>query len=252
MNRTICLPRTWSCIISMSLLLMGWAASSSAAEAGKEPQPDGKAKTETVQTSASEILVPLDIKIPRFAGQGHTYPKNSLLDQNEKRPSFMVPKNVKLLSLKKPVTANDNEPIIGETDMITDGDREESGGSFVEYGAGVKWVQIDLKASHEIYSVVIWHNFLQCPVYKDVIALCSDDPTFKKGVKTLFNNDWDNSVGLGVGKDLEYVEWNQGKLIDGKDKDGKPAKARYLRFYSNGSNFSEVNRYTEIDIYGRP
>ena len=75
----------------------------------------------------------------------------------------------------------------------------------------------------------------------------ADDPDFITNVKTLFNNDHDNSSGLGVGKDKEYIETNTGKLVPGKS-----TKARYLRLYSNGNTSNELNHYIEVDVYGKP
>ena len=74
----------------------------------------------------------------------------------------------------------------------------------------------------------------------------SDDPDFLKDVKTVFNNDQDNTSGLGVGTDREFFETHEGKLFDLKS-----AKARYIRFYSKGSTESAMNEYTEIEVYGR-
>jgi len=66
-------------------------------------------------------------------------------------------------------------------------------------------------------------------------------------VKTIFNNDQDNSSGLGVGTDREFFETHEGKLIDAKG-----VKAQFIRFYSKGSTESALNEYTEIEVYGRP
>ena len=63
---------------------------------------------------------------------------------------------------------------------------------------------------------------------------------------TLFNNDHDNSAGLGVGKNMHYVETNEGKLIDAKG-----VKGRYVRFYSNGNNASDLNHYIELEVFGK-
>lgn len=52
--------------------------------------------------------------------------------------------------------------------------------------------------------------------YVDVVVQVSDDPAFKTAVKTIFNNDTDDSLGLGAGQDLSYVETYEGKLIEGK------------------------------------
>src|ERR1035437_6791369 len=75
----------------------------------------------------------------------------------------------------------------------------------------------------------------------------ADAPDFIKNVRKIFNNDSDNSSGQGVGKDREYFETYEGKLINAKG-----LKARYIRFYSNGSSDSALNEYTEIEVYGRP
>ena len=68
-----------------------------------------------------------------------------------------------------------------------------------------------------------------------------------KNVRTLFNNDTDNSAGLGAGTDMHYVETNKGELIDAKG-----VKARYVRLYSNGNNNNDLNHYIEVEVYGRP
>src|SRR3954464_12869688 len=59
------------------------------------------------------------------------------------RPPFFVPKGTLLLSGKKKVTSSDADPVIGELDMITDGEKSGGDGYFVELGPGVQWVQID-------------------------------------------------------------------------------------------------------------
>ena len=43
-------------------------------------------------------------------------------------------------------------------------------------------------------------------VYHDVIVQVADDPDFIENVRTIFNNDSDNTSGLGVGTDREYFE----------------------------------------------
>ena len=53
---------------------------------------------------------------------------------------------------------------------------------------------------------------------------------------------------MGIGKDREYIENYEGKLIDAKG-----IKARYVRLYSKGSTFSDpLNRYTEVEVFGLP
>ena len=63
---------------------------------------------------------------------------------------------------------------------------------------------------------------------------------------TVFNNDYDNSSGLGVGTDKEYLESHEGKLMDGKG-----AKGRYVRLYSNGNTSNDANHYIEVEVYGK-
>jgi hypothetical protein len=74
----------------------------------------------------------------------------------------------------------------------------------------------------------------------------SNDRDFIKGVKTLFNNDHDNSANFGIGKDKHYSEICYGKLIDANG-----AQARYVRLYSNGNNSNELNHYVEVEVYGK-
>ncbi|MBL7188648.1 MAG: hypothetical protein ISS70_20175 [Phycisphaerae bacterium] len=164
-----------------------------------------------------------------------------------KRPPFLVPVRTTNVALGKPVTASDAEPIIGEIDWITDGDKEAADGSFVELAPFLQYVTIDLEASHEIFAVVIWHYHKQARAYLDVIVQTADDSDFIMNVRTLFNNDIDNSAGLGVGTDMHYVETHKGELIDAKG-----AEARYVRLYSNGNCANDMNHYIEVEIYGRP
>jgi len=145
------------------------------------------------------------------------------------------------------VSSTDEEPIIGEIDMITDGDKEAGDGSFVELGPFTQHITIDLQNKYNIYAIVVWHFHKQPRVYFDVIVQVSDDPDFINGVTTVFNNDIDNSSGQGVGKDMHYVETSEGKLIDAKGVEG-----RYVRLYSNGNTNNDLNHYVEVEVYGKP
>jgi len=151
----------------------------------------------------------------------------------------------KSLSLKKPVTSSDMQPVIGELDMVTDGEKSGGDGYFIELGPGPQWVQIDLGASHPLYAILAWHYHSQARVYRDVIVQVSDDPKFKTGVTTIFNNDHDNTSKLGAGKEKEYIEVAEGKLIDPKG-----AKGRYVRLSSNGNTTNDLNHYVEVEVYG--
>jgi len=194
-------------------------------------------------------MTSIDIKLPKAMFQGT---KENIRVANlqklptEPRPPFLAPVGTKNVALGKPVSASDESPIIGELEMITDGDKETADGSYVELGPFLQHVTIDLEAEHQIYAIVVWHYHKQPCVYFDVVVQVADDRNFITNVRTLFNNDIDNSAGLGVGKDMHYVETNQGELIDAKG-----ICARYVRLYSNGNNANDCNHYIEVEVYAR-
>jgi hypothetical protein len=112
---------------------------------------------------------------------------------------------------------------------------------------GSQSVQIDLGEPVKIYAVALWHDHRWLQVFHDVIVQVADDPDFTQNVRTVFNNDMDNSSGKGIGKDREYFETQEGKLIDAKG-----VTARYLRSYTKGSSLSAFNVHQEIEVYGLP
>ena len=164
-----------------------------------------------------------------------------------KRPDFYVPAGTINLAKGKKVTSSDSNPDTGTLDMIDDGDKDGNEGSWVELGPGKQWVQIDLARKANVYAILIWHFHSQARVYRDVVVQVSDDATFKSGVSTIFNSDFHNDLGLGVGKDLSYIETYQGKLIDAKG-----VKGRYVRLYSNGNTANKLNHYIEVEVWGKP
>jgi len=163
------------------------------------------------------------------------------------RGPFFVPVGTKLLSLKRPIRSSDMQPVIGELTMLTDGEKEGGDGYFVELGPGKQWVQVDLGAPYALHAILVWHYHSQARVYRDVVVQLSDDRDLLKGVTTVFNNDHDNTAGLGIGTDKEYIEVAEGRLIDPKG-----AKGRYVRFYSNGNTSNDLNHYIEVEVYGTP
>ncbi len=194
-------------------------------------------------------LVPLQIKLPKptFVGTPQDARTPNLeRPRGRPRPPFLAPPGTTNLALGKPVSASDNDPLYGSPDMITDGDKEADDGSLVELGPRPQYVTIDLRERCEIYAVIVWHYHKQPQVYFDVVVQISDDKNFRTGVQTVFNNDLDNSLGLGTGTDLHYTETNEGKLIDSKGVQG-----RYVRLYSNGNTSDDLNHYIEVEVYGR-
>jgi len=228
--------------VAASVLLAVFVALRSAPAPAAEP---GDAK-----------LVPLKIGLPRPLFQGtpkHIKPAATLEKYIDKpRPPFHAPQRVTNLALNKKITSSDPAPIIGELDLITDGDKEGFDGCYVELGPAMQWAQIDLGTAAEIYAVVIWHYHAEGRVYHDVVVQSSDDPDFIEGVQTIYNNDFDNSSGLGLGKSLEYIDDFRGKLIDAKNARGEPARGRYVRLYSRGNTSNDLNHYVEVAVYGKP
>jgi len=214
-----------------------------------KPADNGEQDTSYTFTGTPE-LVPLDIKLPRpmFVGT----PQDTRVPNLEKptgksRPPFLVPVGTTNVAIEKPVSSSDEEPIIGEIEMLTDGDKEATDGSYVELGPSAQHITIDLEAEHNIYAIVVWHYHKQAWVYFDVVVQVADDADFITNVKALFNNDIDNSSGLGVGKNMYYSETYEGKLIDAKG-----VRARYVRLYSNGNTANDLNHYIEVEVYGKP
>ncbi len=196
--------------------------------------------------SKDKVLLKLELPKPMFIGT----PKNirsSNLERitGKKRGPFYVPEGTELLSLDKPVIASDMEPIIGEVEFVTDGEKSGEDGYFVEFGPGIQYVQIDLEDTYSLHAILLWHFHSQARVYRDVIIQVSDDADFLTDVKTIYNNDHDNSSGLGIGKNKEYIEVSEGRLIDPKGE-----KARYIRLYSKGNTSNDMNHYVEVEVYG--
>lgn len=189
----------------------------------------------------------LKLKLPKpmFVGTPTNIRSANLEVTGKSRGPFYVPKGTTLLSLNKTVTSSDSAPVIGELDMITDGEKSGGDGYFVELGPMPQWVQVDLGAAHALHAILVWHYHSQARVYRDVIVQVSNDPAFKTGVTTIFNNDHDNSSKMGAGKDKEYIEVAEGKLIDPKG-----VRGRYVRLYSNGNTTNDLNHYVEIEVFG--
>jgi len=193
-------------------------------------------------------ILKLELPKPMFVGT----PKNIRSPNLErvtgkKRGDFFVPTGTVLLSLDKPVVSSDMEPVIGEIDFVTDGEKSGEDGYYVELGPGLQYVQIDLEEAYALHAILIWHYHSQARVYRDVVVQVSDDPDFIENVTTVFNNDHDNSSGLGIGSDKEYIETNEGRLIDPKGIEGC-----YIRLYSKGNTSNDMNHYVEVEVYGTP
>jgi hypothetical protein len=196
-----------------------------------------------VPLAAQQATEELKLKLPKpmFIGTP-TNIKSANLEAvtGKSRAPFMVPVGTKLLSLKRPVTASDTQPVIGELDMITDG--EKAATAPVELGP-----QAVIQSTGRVVLAARHPACFSTGASTVTSSSVSDDKDFLKGVQTIFNNDHDNSSGLGVGKDKEYIEVAEGRLFDPKG-----VKGRYVRMYSSGNTTNDLNHYVEIEVYGTP
>lgn len=230
------------------MLLVGVALFASSC--GKSTPDEKKVEPSHAPPVATPEMVAIPIELPKPSFKGT--PTNIQVENLEKplghnRPPFLAPAGVTNVASGKPVSSTTEVPIIGELEMITDGDRDAADGSFVELDPFMQSVTIDLEAEHDIYAILIWHYHMQARVYFDVVVQLADDPDFITNVVTLFNNDIDNSTGLGVGQDMHYVETAEGKLIDAKGQ-----RTRYVRLFSNGNNNNDLSHYIEVEVFGKP
>lgn len=209
----------------------------------------GEKPGETVTTTGGD-KIELPLTLPKaVAGGTERTPKVENMQETPEsaRTVMFVPAGTTNVALGKTVTATDDAPIGGGLEKLVDGDVEGTDGSFLEFGLFDQNVTVDLGSKHEMYAIMIWHYFAQTRVYYDVVVQIADDADFTQNVQILFNNDTDNSLGLGIGTDKHYKETLYGKLIDAKG-----AQGRFVRFHSNGNDVNELNHYIEVAVYGKP
>ncbi|MEI6568390.1 MAG: discoidin domain-containing protein [Verrucomicrobiota bacterium] len=202
------------------------------------------------QAEDAKNLVPLELKLPSpgFKGTPKDIQLSSYVEplSDKPRPAMLVPAGLSNLAPGKKLTSSDKNATADTLGKVIDGDKEASDQSIIFLRKGTQWVQMDLGAPKELFAIVLWHAHNSAKVYHDVVVQASDDPDFVKDVKVLYNNDQDNTSGLGVGTDREYFENFDGRLINAKG-----VKSQYIRFYSKGSTESSLNEYTEVEVYGR-
>ena len=201
--------------------------------------------------AAAGDQVPLALKLPAPAFKGT--PKEMQLGPNveplsdKPRAPMMVPAGLKNIAPGSKISCSDKNVPADNLAKLTDGDKDASDQSIIFLRKGTQWVQMDFGSAQEIFAVVIWHAHNMAKVYHDVIVQVADDADFIENVRTVFNNDSDNTSGLGVGTNREYFETYEGKLIDAKG-----VRGRFVRLYSNGNNSNELNHYIEVEVYGKP
>lgn len=199
--------------------------------------------------AAETVKVPIELPQPYYGATPSGYIGRNL----ERTPIYTDPEPIEApdgttnVALNKPVTGS-AKPNFGELGFVTDGKVSHESNALMELGPGVAWVQIDLEAVHDIYGIVMWHDYIEERVFFDVAVLVSNDPEFEQGVETLFNNDHDNSAERGAGTDKEYKETHRGRVI----RVPEGVKGRYVRIYSNGNDSDLMNRYIEVQVFGVP
>lgn len=204
----------------------------------------------SIPAAESQATVPLAIKLPAHTLKGtpQDLPKGPNVEPlSDVAPvPIQVPKDVTNVAAGKTVTSSIN-PFQGELKQLTDGNKEPVDDDAVEFKKGTQWVQVDLGQPFAIHAIAMWHDHRYIQAIRDVILQVSDDPEFKTGVTTLYNNDTDNTSGLGVGTDREYFELEFGRVVPAKG-----IKVRYVRGYTRGSNQSALNCWQEIEVYALP
>lgn len=203
-----------------------------------------------VHAADGDNLEPLPIKFPEptLRGTPEDLPAGPNIEPPPKQdpPPFLAPAGIKNVAAGKTVTSS-SRPFSGELSQVTDGKKEAFDSEAIEMRKGTQWVQVDLGAPHTIYAVAMWHDHRYIQITRDVILQASNDPEFKEGVHTLYNNDADDSSGQGAGNDKEYFETKYGKVVDAKG-----IQARYIRGYSKGTSVTSLNCWQEIEVYGVP
>jgi hypothetical protein len=252
LNLTLC----WILLPALLLLVPACKKSPPSGPSGGTEQQahsetDEVSKPPVADDSNAQQLVPVDIKLPRPVFTETPLNLQSLPNLEEvsvkPREPFYAPAGTTNVALGRPVTSTEKEPIWGDLALITDGDKEATDGSYVELGPSLQSVTIDLGAPHYIYAILFWHYHKQPQYYFDVVVQVADEADFLVNIRTLFNNDDDNSSGLGIGTDMNYVETYEGRLVDARG-----TRARYVRLYSNGNNNNGLNHYTEVEVFGKP
>lgn len=195
-----------------------------------------------------EVAIKIELPQPYFGGTPLDYFGPNLEKPNYKpRPPFMTPKGTTNVAKGKVVTSSDPDPEFGSLAFLVDGDKDYRKKSLLALAAGHQWIQIDLGASHELYAFALWHFHEGERVYFDVAVQVASDAGFAKDTQFVFNNDHDNSAGLGVGADKEYIEDYRGKFVDMKGVTG-----RYVRLYTKGNTSDDLNHYVEVEVFGKP
>lgn len=208
----------------------GWAAES--------------ATSDTLPVGMIRITLEAPLSASSDAAGSNT--QTNQVSSSDTTRQIVVPEGTILLSRKNKHLISSSLPVQGTLAQLTDLIKDSRPENLVKLPAGRQYVQIDLLEPVRVHAIVLWHDYSTTCTYHDVIVQLSDDVDFSNP-RTVYNNDQDGSSGLGTGNDAPYVETPNGNLIvlDGPI-------ARFVRFYSAGSDINPENRYAETEIYGKP
>jgi len=188
-----------------------------------------------------------DFPRPMFVGSPAPLPElppNMIEGNYSQEREVRIPRRVSLLSRGVPVTGSDPAPL-GEFSWITDGDKQGDDGYFVDLLPGQQWIQLDLGEPRELWLLWIWMYHKTGVIYKDVIIELATREDFRDA-RIVFNNDHDDTSGMGAGRDTSWIETNLGRPIRLQGQ-----RARFIRLYSNGRSVDDTNHWIEVEAYGR-
>jgi hypothetical protein len=200
-----------------------------------------------IADEAGKVELKLELPEPYFGGTPLDYFGPNLEAPNYKpRPPFLAPAGTENVAAGKTVTAS-SKAVFGKIEMLVDGDKSYKDDSLLGLERGHQWIQIDLGAIYNLHAILLWHFHQGDRVYFDVAIQVADDAAFTQNVRTVFNNDHDDTAGMGAGTDKEYIESYKGKFIE---IDGVAARA--VRFLSKGNTTDDFNHYVEAEVFGTP
>ena len=131
---------------------------------------------------------------------------------------------------------------IGNASLVTDGSIN-TGWPWAEVSGS--YIQFDMGASKTIDALRVRRYYEDARVYKNTVWQISNDPTFPTGASTtVYNSDSLNVHLRGRGRDSTYRESAAGKLVE-----FAPVTGRYIRLYSQGSNFNTGVHYQEVEAF---
>lgn len=160
-------------------------------------------------------------------------------------------------ALNKAVTSNGTAGG-GALSNVTNGNLARGDYALISTSDGPKYVQVDLADSYDIVGVNIrsdWGSDAGSYRYgHDYVVQLAADAAFTTGVTTIFNNDADNTLGLGAGEDPLYIEPADGAGLHIPLE--TPVAARYVRYWANGhtrvnGTTNAVNTPVEIQAFAK-